>query len=120
MDLFSILLIPGILFLFTVIFGIWLSRIGKPYHIILFNIHKLIALGTTVLAVVRFVKFDLTSPIPIQLVGLLVAVALGALLLFATGGIMSIREQDSKFVLAVHRISPFLIIISTLALYWMA
>ena len=39
---------PGIAFLLTLAFGLWLSLAGKPYNGLLFNTHKLIALGAVV------------------------------------------------------------------------
>jgi hypothetical protein len=43
----------GIFFLLTVAFGLWLSRTGKPYNGVLFNIHKLIALGVVIFTVMQ-------------------------------------------------------------------
>ena len=43
----------GLLFLFTIGTGIWLSNSGKPYNTLIFNIHKLIALGTVIFTAER-------------------------------------------------------------------
>ena len=48
MEIASKFIAPGIVFLLTLVFGFWLNNSGKPYNGILFNIHKLIALGAVV------------------------------------------------------------------------
>jgi ribose/xylose/arabinose/galactoside ABC-type transport system permease subunit len=46
-------IIPGIIFLLTLVFGIWLSNSSKPYNGILFNIHKLIALVAVIVTTMQ-------------------------------------------------------------------
>ena len=44
---------PGVLFILTLVFGFWLSRSGKPYHTLIFNVHKLIALAAVVVTAIQ-------------------------------------------------------------------
>jgi hypothetical protein len=46
----------GLFSLFLFLSGFWLSRSGKPYNGIIFNIHKLIALTAVVLFVITLYR----------------------------------------------------------------
>jgi len=98
------LLVPGIAFLLTIGFGLWLSYSGKPYNGILFNLHKLVALGTAILAGVRF--YDVLKSMSIQALSmaLIVIVGLCMVVLFTTGGLMSAGKLNYKIELTMHRI----------------
>lgn len=102
-------LIPLILFLITVGFGLWVSAKGRPYHPALFNIHKLVALAGVVLAVLRlpasFQDVDLSG----WMAAFLAATGFSALMLFATGGVMSIRKEEPGVALFFHRAGPVII-----------
>jgi metallo-beta-lactamase class B len=97
---------PGVLFLLTLAFGFWLSRVGRPYHGILFNVHKLIALGAVVTAVIQFTKMPGLIDAPILITGLLVVVGLCVVALFASGALMSAGKMDYALMQAVHRVMP--------------
>ncbi len=56
MDTFSKFMTPEIVFLLTLVFGVWLSLACKPYNGILFNIHKLIALGAVIATAMQLYK----------------------------------------------------------------
>ena len=103
----------------TVGFGLWVSRIGRPYNVALFNIHKLVALGAVVLAGVRIIKMDPFVEFS-QMVIILIAVAVvGVVSMFVTGAVMSIREGETKIPLLVHQIGLIIITISMgLAVYF--
>ncbi len=49
MNFFRLMILPGFLFLIIIGFGLWVSKVGKPYNNLLFYIHKLIALGAVIL-----------------------------------------------------------------------
>jgi hypothetical protein len=111
MDIISKFVTPGILFALTLAFGFWLSRLGRPYNGILFNIHKLIALGAVVLVVVE--TFGLMKEISPQslVVALFIVAGLCAVTLFASGALMSLEKSDYSITLAVHRVAPILTVI---------
>src|SRR5271157_2139763 len=48
MDVASKFITPGILFLLTLAFGLWLSHSGKPLNTVFFTAHKLIALAAVI------------------------------------------------------------------------
>jgi hypothetical protein len=102
---------PGIGLALTLAFGFWLSRLGKPYNGILFNIHKLIALGTVVFAVLQISKTMNIAPSPF-LITMLVLAGLCVVVLFASGALMSIGKLDYALTLTIHRIALEALIIA--------
>lgn len=105
----SNIFIPLVLFLITVGFGFWVSKVGKPYHPGLFNIHKLVALAGVVLAVLRFRSGFSINVITSWILFALVLTGLSVILLFVTGAIMSIREDEPRIALFIHRAGPVII-----------
>ncbi|MFZ5809538.1 MAG: hypothetical protein ACOY16_09695 [Chloroflexota bacterium] len=121
METLSKFTLPGILFVLTLAFGFWLSRAGKPYNGLLFNAHKLIALGAVVLAVMRFSSIPRPVDSFALIACLLVIAALCVLALFVSGALMSAGKLDHALVLTIHRIAPgVLAICCALALYLLA
>lgn len=109
---------PGILFVLTLAFGFWLSHLGKPYNGPLFNVHKLIALGAVVLAIVQLTKIpNLLTPFSLVAVGLALA-ALAVIALFVSGALMSAGKLDYALMLTLHRLGPVALLVGcALALY---
>lgn len=101
--------LPGILFLLTLIFGFWLSRAGKPYNGLLFNLYKLIALAAVVLVVVQLAKLLKGADSPALLVVLLVVASLCVVALFACGALLSLGKLDYNVMLSIHKIAPILV-----------
>ena len=108
----SKILLPGIVFILTLAFGFWVSHVGKPYNGLLFNVHKLIALGAVVATVIQLVKL-LKSADALALVGvLLVVAALCVIALFASGALMSMDKLDYALMLTIHRVAPVVLVIA--------
>ena len=112
-DTFSKFLIPGVLFLLTLAFGVWLSLAGKPYNAILFNIHKLIALGAVVVTFIQIYQGSKGIGPQGILAALITLAVLGVVALFATGALMSAGKLPYYTMLTIHRIA---IVLTTLAL----
>jgi hypothetical protein len=112
MDIVSKLLNPTLGFIVTVAFGFWLSRLGKPYNGLLFNIHKLIALATVILAGLAVYQ-GLTGMDAATLISLfLVLAVLSVIALFASGALMSAGKGKYSAMKLVHNISPFILVIA--------
>lgn len=109
MELINQFVIPGILFLLTMLFGFWLSRAGIPYNGLLFNIHKLIALACVVLLGIQVSK-TLLAPDGL-LIALLTVSALCVTALFASGALMSTGKLKYSLMLTIHRIAPAVLVI---------
>jgi hypothetical protein len=102
---------PTIAFILTLAFGFWLSRKGKPYNGILFNIHKLIALGTVILLSIKmygtFRNLEFERPHMI----LLILAGLCVLALFASGAFLSTGNMNYRVVKTIHNVAPVLLVI---------
>jgi hypothetical protein len=111
-------ILPVALFLFTLVFGFWLSVLGKPYNTLIFNIHKLLALGTVVLAVIQthnFLKVAGVQPVIFALVAVCVVCVIA---LFATGAFMSIGNLPYEPLLLVHRIALVTSLLVTVSMFY--
>ena len=105
MGILSRFLTPIIGFLVTVAFGLWLGKIGKPYNGILFNIHKLIALGTVILTSVPVYKtFKVIEPQSMLVISL-IGISIFVLVLFASGAFLSIGYVKYETAKLVHNIA---------------
>ena len=112
MNFFKLMILPGVLFLIIIGFGLWVSKVGKPYNNMLFNIHKLIALGAVILTAIRIFKPDPFTTFPNMAILLIALAVLCVIAMFATGAVMSIKDVVPKAALLVHRILPAIIFIS--------
>ena len=104
MEALSKFTLPGILFILTITFGFWLSKAGKPYNGLLFNIHKLVALGDVVWAAIQIMK-TLQHP-GWLLIASLILVALCVVALFVSGALMSAGQLAYTLMLSIHRVAP--------------
>ena len=104
--------LPGIAFVLTLAFGFWLSHVGKPYNGLLFNIHKLIALGAVVATVIQLVKLLKGADALALVIVLLVIAALCVIALFASGALMSMDKLDYALMLTIHRVAPVVLVIA--------
>ena len=114
MGLAAKFVIPGVLFILTLVFGFWLSRSGKPYNGLIFNIHKLIALAAVIVAAIRaFNALKIVEAQPI-LIALLILLGLCAVALFVTGALMSANKPAHDRLLTTHKIAPLLAVIAAI------
>lgn len=105
----------GIFALFIFLSGFWLSRLGKPYNGMVFNIHKLIALAAVVLFVITLYRTNQVAALrPVELAASIVT-GLLILGLFATGALMSIAKPMPTIVLKLYHVIPYLAVLSTAA-----
>lgn len=103
---------PGITFILTLAFGFWVSHVGKPYNGLLFNVHKLIALGAVVATVIQLAKLLKGADSLALIIVLLVVAALCVIALFASGALMSMGKLDYALMLTVHRVAPVVLIVA--------
>jgi hypothetical protein len=119
MDTISKFLTPGIVFLLTLIFGFWLSLAGKPYNGLLFNLHKLIALGAVILAGMQVYK--LTKGLSPQgwLAALIIVAVVCAVALFFSGAMLSAGKLAPAWMLGIHRIGIVVEFVSMAAIVYL-
>ena len=115
---FSKLLTPVILLALTLGFGLWLSLMGRPYNGLLFNIHKLLALGAAVLAGVQVFAWMKSMPLAIGLILLTAAAALGVLALFFSGAMLSMGRMEHTLALMIHRVGLALSVVVGVAAWF--
>ncbi|HNT26040.1 MAG TPA: hypothetical protein PKM21_16840 [Anaerolineales bacterium] len=103
------------LFLCIFVFGFWLSRSGKPYNVVIFTIHKLVALGAVIyLATTVFKVYQAASLNPTHTI-LIALTAFCLLALFVTGALLSLDKAMPLIVLRLHHVAPYLALLSTSA-----
>jgi hypothetical protein len=105
----------GLLFLFIFLFGYWLNRTGKPYHVIIFTIHKLLTLGTIVYLAKIIYNVQQVTPLSPSQILVLVITAVCFIATMATGALLSIDKPMPLIVHRFHQIIPFLTLLSTSA-----
>lgn len=114
------LIISGIIFIFILISGIWLSNLGKPYGTILFTIHKLIALAFIVYVFIISKKLFKTLELNLALWIFIVGAAISVILIIVTGGILSNNEDVKNSLVIVHKISSVVLLLSLTGWFFMA
>ncbi|MBK9603626.1 MAG: hypothetical protein IPO36_17575 [Anaerolineales bacterium] len=120
MDVLSNFLTLGIVFLLTLAFGFWLSRAGKPYNGVLFNIHKLLALAAVIVAVFEIRK-TLQGDGATPFYGVLIALTgVSIIALFATGALMSIGKLNYAVSLTIHKAAPILATMTLIAAIYLS
>jgi hypothetical protein len=105
-------IIPVGLFILTLLFGFWLSHTEKPYNVILFNFHKLLALGSVVLACIQ--SYKTLHALSWLLIILLAVIALCIIALFISGAFMSAEKLDYNLMLTIHRMASALLVLCCL------
>lgn len=103
----------GLFFVAIFASGYWLSRSGKPYSVIILTAHKLISLAAVVFLVIAMIQSNQVAALgAIELVAGMVT-GLFFLSLIATGGLLSSDKQMPVIVSRLHRVAPYLTVIST-------
>lgn len=103
--------LPLGLFILTLGLGIWLSKRGKPYPGLLFNLHKLIALAGVVLAVVKAAQVWNVSTRFSNALPAIILAAVAGLALFISGALLSANKLKYSLMLLLHRVGLGLLVI---------
>jgi hypothetical protein len=112
LDVLSNFITSGIIFLLTLVSGVWLSLSGRPYNGLLFNIHKLIALGAVIATAIQISNTLKNTEFQVVLIMLVIVTGLCVVALFVTGAMMSLEKLNHNVMLTIHRIAPILAIIT--------
>jgi len=107
--------IVGAAMLFLIVFlsGFWLSRSGKPFNGIVLTLHKLISLAALVFLAINLYRTNQDAKL--NTMELAAAAVTGLLFLgtIVSGGFLSTDKPLPARVLTLHRIAPFLTVLST-------
>ena len=96
----------GLLFVLMIFSGIWLTKTGKPYSPVLFNVHKFLSLAAFVLAGIQ--AYSLLKHVDAGSLEITLLILAGVLfiLLFITGGLLHEDLKIYHLLRTVHRIAP--------------
>ena len=103
-----------VLFVFVLVSGYWLGHSGKPYGILIFTLHKLIALGALILVGINVYPTLKNAGVSGTQIGLLSLAALSFLATIISGGLLSTDKDMPAFVGWMHRLLPYLTLLSSL------
>ncbi len=100
-------------FLIIFLSGIWLSRSCEPYSGVVLTVHKLISGAAVVFLVIALGQANKAAVL--STIALTGGVVTGLLFLCAivSGGLLATDKPMPEAVLTLHRVMPFLSVIST-------
>jgi hypothetical protein len=103
----------GLFFLLIFASGFWLSHSGKPYGAVLFNLHKLIGLAVFVFLAVSTYRINRGTPLSgLELTACIIS-AIFFIAAIISGGLASIDKSWPAIVPLVHKLLPYLTLLST-------
>ena len=109
---------PAVLFVLTIVLGMWLTSLGKPYHNLLFSAHKLVSVAAVIvtwLVVRRLIQqVNVTSTAFV----LIAIAALAVLALFITGALLSIEVGSYQLLKTIHVVATILSVLSVPAVIY--
>jgi hypothetical protein len=109
----------GLLFLLIFFFGLRLSRSGKPYHLFVFTMHKLITLGAVAFLAMTVYQIQQTVQLNPAQISIIVITALCFVATIITGALLSIDKAMPLIVLRLHQITPYLTLLSTAVMLYL-
>jgi len=109
----------GGLFLLTLVTGVIVTRLGRPYNTGIFTIHKLISLAFAVLMFITVRGLLKEVEAGTLTVILIIIAALFIIGLFVTGALLSAGDKGYKLLATIHAIVPVLAGISATTAIWL-
>jgi len=107
-----------IVFLLIIISGIWLTKTGRPYSPVLFNVHKLISLiGVVVTGIVVYNLLRGLEVSPLMWT-MVIVTGLFFILLIVTGGLLNLDKPFYNLLRTIHRILPAVSVILTAVIFY--
>lgn len=102
--------VNAVLVVITIIAGLFMHKMGKPYNSVVFNIHKFATIGFVVY--LTFLLFSYSKTHDIELFPSIFAAiaAISVLALMVSGALLSLDKFFDRMLL-IHRVSTFLFII---------
>jgi hypothetical protein len=105
----------GAFFLFIFLTGFGLNRTGKPYNGLLFNLHKLIGLGALIALILTANQIHKTAGLGPGSIAAVVITILFFVTTIIAGGLTSLAQPMPAAVTRLHKIFPYLIVLSSAA-----
>lgn len=101
----SKIIITGLLYLITFIFGIWLSFSGRPLNTAIFSVHKIAALLFIVFTGVKIVSLIKTTDVTGLILFIIIITAVIILLSLFSGVWLSLDKKVNELILNIHKLS---------------
>jgi|LSQX01.3.fsa_nt_gb hypothetical protein len=111
------ILVNALLLGIILVFGIYLHRMGRPYHPLWFNLHKLAALGLVVYATLMVIPLARAQGLEGLFLGLVILAVVSAIVLFVSGGLMS-ADKMHKAMVQVHRVANYAFIAGLAGIFY--
>jgi Na+/glutamate symporter len=102
-----------LLFILTIVSGIWLSNSGKPLNTLIFNIHKLVALVSVIFIAIVIRNLLRNVEINHVILTLIIVTGLFVLILFISGALLSLGKPVNNIILTIHATTPIPTVITT-------
>ena len=102
----------GLLFLFTLLSGVWLSHSGRPLNTFIFTIHKLFALSTAIVIGMNIYKLSHTVDTQTFVLAAMAGTSVLFLALFASGALLSFERSIPQAALRVHQVVSLLALVA--------
>jgi hypothetical protein len=103
----------GLLFLFTIVTGIWLSNSGKPLNTLIFTVHKLLALASVIFTIISVYNLLKLTEIKVVILALIIVTGLFVLALFISGALLSLGKSPFSLIKSVHNVASILAVVTT-------
>ncbi len=114
MDITSPRLIgTGLALLIVFVAGFGLINAEKPYNFIVFNLHKLVAVGVLIFFAVTAYQMNQTMRLTSGELTACIVTVIVFVATIITGGLVSLETQMPPVVLLLHRIMPFVTLVCT-------
>lgn len=109
------IIISGVLFIVSIVFGIWTSKLGSPLNKVVFTVHKLASVAAVVFIVIEI--STLLKELTPGLLELCLMIFAGSSIVVSivTGVILSLDKPVDKQVLNIHWAASVLSIITSFA-----
>jgi|GEM_PF-951374 len=111
-------IISLILTLASIATGLWLHKGGRPLNQIIFTIHKILVIGLTVLTIINFNQLLKSAKINPLTKNVIALTSIVFLIVFVTGALLSFDKLLNPYTTMIHKISPYLLLIALIGLYY--
>lgn len=119
MSIVSKIIGTGLLFLLTIVTGIWLSNSGKPLNTLIFTIHKFTALASVIFIAIVIRNLLKNVEIKTVILTLIIITVLFVLTLFISGGLLSLGKPANDIILTIHSVTPIPTVITTAVIIYL-
>jgi hypothetical protein len=109
----------GLALLFIILSGLWLSRSGKPFPVIVFTLHKLLTLGTLVFLAMMVYKVHQSTPLQSDQLITIVVTVICFIVMIITGGLLSLEKIMPVIILRIHQLFPYLTVVALIFSFYL-